>query len=212
MTNKTATEQWELSSRTGTNGGEAQVSPIRLWLVDDNDRMRATLAELLGRCDGIECTAAFSSPNALLSALASKIGPDVILLDIQMGDQNGLDAIRPIKSLSRSTRVLMLTTFFDDHAHSRAMADGASGFLLKRYPVEEILNSIRQAWKQPSPHPKRTRSGRPAFCTTQESNGNSEARKEVMSAPPANTKPAQYSRKRSLWVEHCLELLRGFRN
>src|SRR6478736_7994767 len=98
-----------------TDGGNsiAAGAPIDLWVVDDNQRMRDTMIELFGQCTGIRCTGAFHSPNAVLSALASRVGPDVILLDVNLGDHNGLDAIRPIKSLSRSTQVLMFTTFFD---------------------------------------------------------------------------------------------------
>jgi len=73
---------------------------VRVWLVDDNDQLRTLIAEVLGRQGGIECARQFSSPDALLSELASKSGPDVILLDVQMGDRNGLDAVRPIKSLT----------------------------------------------------------------------------------------------------------------
>ena len=129
-------------------------TPISLWLVDDNRRLRATLAELFQNCQGIHCTGTFASPNAVLSALASKVGPDVILLDVNMGDANGVDAIRPIKSLSRSTQVLMLTTFFDSEVEARALTSGASGFLLKSFPIEKIMNSIRQAWSKPAPHLK----------------------------------------------------------
>jgi DNA-binding NarL/FixJ family response regulator len=92
-----------------------------------------------------------------LSALASKAGPDIILLDIQMGDACGLDAIRPIKALSRSTQVLMLTTFFDVDQKKKALSAGASGFLLKRFPIEQILDSIQEASKNPVPHLKRSR-------------------------------------------------------
>ena len=91
---------------TGTitvNSEPAQsfVPSVRVWLVDDNDEIRMMVAEALGHQDGIECARHFSSPDALLSELASKPGPDVILLDVQMGDRNGLDTVRPIKSLSR---------------------------------------------------------------------------------------------------------------
>ena len=88
-------------------------APIKVWLVDDDDSYRTLLAEFLVTQQGIDCPRHFDSPDAALSALASKTGPDVLLLDIQMRDRNGLDAIRPIKSLARSTRVLMLTTFYD---------------------------------------------------------------------------------------------------
>ncbi|MDR3460113.1 MAG: response regulator transcription factor [Verrucomicrobiae bacterium] len=131
--------------------------PINIWLVDDNRSLRSTLMEILEKCEGLQCTATFHSPNAVLSALASKAGPDVILLDIQMGDASGLDAIRPIKALSRSTQVLMLTTFFDMEQKRKALTAGASGFLLKRFPIEQILDSIQKASRNPVPHLKRSR-------------------------------------------------------
>ena len=116
---------------------------VSVWLVDDNDRFRTLVAEMLGRRDGIQCARQFSSPDALLSALASKPGPDVILLDVQMGDRNGLDAVRPIKSLARSTRVLMYTTCYDQEWRERALGDGASDYLLKTDPVDKVVERIR---------------------------------------------------------------------
>ena len=121
-----------------------QPNPIKVWLVDDNDDHRTLLAQLLARHRGIECQRDFRSADAALSALASKAGPDVLLLDIEMRGQNGLDAIGPIKTLARSTRVLMLTTFYDSAHHSRALEEGASGFLLKRSDLNEIIEQIRK--------------------------------------------------------------------
>ena len=138
--------------------GQASLgTPIRLWLVDDDDKFRQMLAEVLALNDGVECTRSFGSANAALSALASQAGPDIILLDVNIGAESGLDAVRPILSLSRSTRVLMFTTFFDPKAKTRALDDGASGFLLKQYSLELILKSIRQARSNPAPTPVRRR-------------------------------------------------------
>lgn len=117
---------------------------IRVWLVDDNEKFRSLVADLLGRREGIECARQFSSPDALLSALASKSGPDVILLDVEMGSQNGVDAVRPIKSLTRDTRVLMFTTCYDPEYRDRALADGASDYVLKSEPLERLIARIRQ--------------------------------------------------------------------
>ena len=125
---------------------------VSVWLVDDDDRFRALVAELLSRRDGIQCARQFASPDALLSALASKPGPDVILLDVQMGDQNGLDAVRPIKSLARSTRVLMYTTCHDHEWRERALSDGASDYLLKTDPVEKVVARIRFPAEDPVPN------------------------------------------------------------
>jgi DNA-binding NarL/FixJ family response regulator len=125
-------------------GLAAQPIPIKVWLVDDDDSYRTLLAKSLAQRAGIECLRDFPSPDAVLSALASKSGPDVLLLDIHMRDRNGLDAVGPIKTLSRNTRVLMLTTLYDSQYHSRALEEGASGFLLKSNSLEEIVEQIRK--------------------------------------------------------------------
>jgi CheY-like chemotaxis protein len=154
--------QEESTRTTSTSTGEAGVSltatsPIRIWLVDDDDRLRSIVAEWLKRFEGIECTGDFNSPNAVLSALASKQGPDVILLDVQMGELSGLDAVRPIRSLSRSTRVVMFTSSFDGERRQRALDDGASDFLLKFNPLEEVVARIRELAREPAPVMRRRR-------------------------------------------------------
>ena len=161
---------------SGTDADAAEVpiqitgqtgAAVRVWLVDDNDDFRALVAETLGRGHGIECARQFAGPDALLSELASKPGPDVILLDVEMGDQNGLDAVRPIKSLTRSTRVLMFTTFYDPESRERALSDGASDYLLKTGPLGKLIECIHRpedvTTSRPRPR-KRTVPRRPAVC------------------------------------------------
>lgn len=138
-------------SRETTVTATSPSRPIRLWLVDDDNRLRQLMAEMLGREGDIQCLRDFDSPNGVISALASKEGPDVVLLDIQMGELSGLDAVRPIRSLSRSTRVVMFTSHYDPERHQRAMADGASDFLLKHDRMERIVAHIRNAARQPPP-------------------------------------------------------------
>jgi DNA-binding NarL/FixJ family response regulator len=123
---------------------------VCVWLVDDNDQLRTLVAEMLNQLGGIECARHFSSPDALLSTLASKPGPDVILLDVQMGDRSGLDAVRPIKSLTRSTRVLMFTTSNNQHWRERALGDGASDYLLKTETMERVAARIRNPAEDPA--------------------------------------------------------------
>jgi DNA-binding NarL/FixJ family response regulator len=135
-----------------TAGPAGSFAPnVRVWLVDDNDELRTLVADVLDRQDGIECARHFSSPDALLSELASKPGPDVILLDVQMGDRNGLDAVRPIKSLTRSTRVLMYTTCYNPAWRERALYEGASDYLLKSYALERVAARIRCPANDPAP-------------------------------------------------------------
>src|ERR1035441_3994822 len=63
---------------------ETAPAPVKVWLVDDDDTFRRLLAELLVQQQGIDCPRQFDSPDAVLSARASKAGPDVLLLDIHM--------------------------------------------------------------------------------------------------------------------------------
>jgi DNA-binding NarL/FixJ family response regulator len=120
-------------------------APIRIWLVDDNSCLRELLANLLNGEGGFECERQFSSPTPLLKALSREAGPDVILLDIQMGAENGLDAIRPIKALAPNTHVLMLTTFGPPETRQQAFRDGASDFLMKSWTFDAIALHIRRA-------------------------------------------------------------------
>ena len=168
------------------------VSPtatISVWLVDDNKGVRSALKDVLSRCGGLRCTAEFHSPNAVLSALASRPGPDAILLDIQMGEANGLDAIRPIKALARHTQVVMFTTCFDPESKQRALTNGASDFLLKNTPFEKIAASLEHAAKNPAPHLKST-------------SPSARSKSKVLPGNPASRSP-----RRLLWLDNCLGLL-----
>ena len=127
----------------GPDPAHAQLPQVLVWVVDDNDQLRKLITDVLGQQVGIQCARDFSSPDALLSELASKPGPDVILLDVQMGDRNGLDAVRPIKSLTRSTRVFMFTTCFNSEWRERALGDGAADYLLKSEAMEKVAERIR---------------------------------------------------------------------
>jgi DNA-binding NarL/FixJ family response regulator len=163
------------------------VSPtatLDIWLVDDNKGIRSALKDVLGRCGGVRCTAEFHSPNAVLSALASRPGPDAILLDIQMGEANGLDAIRPIKALARQTQVVMFTTCFDPKSKQRALTNGATDFLLKSTPFEQIVATLKHAAENPAPHLKSPRNATTVLSC--QSDGG--------------------SRQRLLWLDHCLSL------
>jgi len=122
----------------------SQPDPIRVWLVDDDEQIRTILARLF-RSRGIDCPRHFASAEAALGALDSEVIPDAILLDIHLGDKNGIDAIRPFKARTPRMAVIMLTTFFDSISRDQALRAGASGFLLKTYPMDKIAHGVYQA-------------------------------------------------------------------
>jgi len=122
-----------------------EFATTRIWMVDDNSAFRALLTSILNEEDGFECARQFSSPVGVLEALKREAAPDIILLDVEMGEYNGLDAIRPIKMLAQETHVLMLTTFAGPGGRERAFREGASDFMLKTWPVMDIMDHIRRA-------------------------------------------------------------------
>jgi two-component system response regulator DesR len=115
---------------------------IRVLIAEDQAMIRAALASLLALEDDIEVVAQVERGDAVLDA-ARKERPDVVLLDIEMP---GLDGISVAGLLARelpSTRSLILTTFGRPGYLRRALGEGASGFLHKDAPAEELAAAIR---------------------------------------------------------------------
>lgn len=124
---------------------DIELKPVRIWMVDDSANLRTLLRDLLASEEGFECDREFENPPGVLKALAEEAPPDVILLDIQMGAYNGLDAIGPIKSLAPHAHVLMLTTLATPEVREKAYREGASDFMLKSWSLDEMVTHIRQA-------------------------------------------------------------------
>jgi len=117
---------------------------IAVWLVEDNHNFRTTLVRALSRVKGIVCTRQFANAEDALEALAREAAPDVVLLDVELPELSGLEALQSIRALSPSTQALILTVFDDDDKVFRALRAGASGYLLKTAAVTEIAASIEE--------------------------------------------------------------------
>jgi DNA-binding NarL/FixJ family response regulator len=117
---------------------------ITVALVDDQPLVRSGLRMIVeGEPD--LCVVGEAADGAAAVDLVQALTPDVMLLDVQMPGVDGLAAMEQIAAGGASTRVLMLTTFDLDEYVYRAMRTGASGFLLKDMPGEDIVAAIRQA-------------------------------------------------------------------
>jgi len=138
---------FDTTARSSANVSSRRV--LRVWVVDDNADLRELFAQLLTKQPDIQCRRQFPSAEAVLATLAEERPPDVILLDINLGGQSGLSAIRPIKKLAPSVKVLMLTMFSNSHYEAAAYKSGASGCLLKSYEVDEIARLIHKAYSNP---------------------------------------------------------------
>jgi DNA-binding NarL/FixJ family response regulator len=136
------TNEIETTSSASESRGTAKT--LTVWLVDDRKDIRQLLAVLLEKQGGFRCACQFGDSDALLSFLSRHAPPDIILLDINLGSRNGLDALRTIKFVSPSTRVFILTTFWDPEHYVRALRDGASGFLVKSTEISDIARTLRR--------------------------------------------------------------------
>ncbi|WP_369356477.1 response regulator [Streptomyces sp. cg2] len=116
---------------------------IRILLAEDQRMMRGALALLLDLEDDMEVVAQVPAGDRIVeSALETR--PDVALLDIELPGRSGLDAAADLRDQLPSCKVLIVTTFGRPGYLRRAMEAGASGFLVKDGPVEDLAAAIRR--------------------------------------------------------------------
>ena len=120
---------------------------INAWIVDDNINYCKALAESLNSSKTIRCEAFFHSAASALKQLSSKPNPpSVLLLDIKMPVQTGLDSIEQILKISPHSIILMLTAVDDEEDIKTALKRGASGYLLKTSSSQDIIRGIETAF------------------------------------------------------------------
>lgn len=118
--------------------------PIRVGIADDQDLVRAGLRTIIQAEPDLEVVGEAADGEAAAS-LTARTRPDVLLMDVRMPGLDGIRATeRILESGATPTRVLVLTTFDVDEYVYDAMRAGASGFLLKDQPAEDLLAAVRQ--------------------------------------------------------------------
>ncbi len=115
---------------------------IRVLLADDQALVRAGFRMILKAEPGIE-VAGEAANGAEAVAVAAETVPDVVLMDVRMPEMDGIEATRRIVTSEDAPRVLVLTTFDLDEYVYEALRAGASGFLLKDAPEDQLLAGIR---------------------------------------------------------------------
>jgi DNA-binding NarL/FixJ family response regulator len=115
---------------------------ITVLLVDDDVLVRAGVRMILEAEPDIDVVGEAGSGREAID-LAARHRPDVVLMDIEMQDVDGIEACRTITASNDGVNVVMLTTFQTDEYLFESLRSGASGFLLKRSPPDELLNAVR---------------------------------------------------------------------
>jgi DNA-binding NarL/FixJ family response regulator len=119
------------------------VNRIRVLIVDDHEVVRVGLRTLLNRSETLEVVGEASTPAEAIEKTRSLL-PDVVLLDVRLGDESGFDACREIQKFERDVKVLVLTSFADDNVIVDAISAGADGYLLKEVNRDALIDAIEK--------------------------------------------------------------------
>ncbi|MFN3848542.1 MAG: response regulator [Spirosomataceae bacterium] len=123
---------------------------IKVALYEDNATLRTSLTHLLQSSEEFEFLGAYDSPINILENSRTAT-PDVILMDVDMPLMNGIDATRLIKEHYPQVNILILTVFEDRDKLFSALQAGASGYLLKKSKIIEIIEAIHEIYHGGSP-------------------------------------------------------------
>jgi DNA-binding NarL/FixJ family response regulator len=126
-----------------TGGASEAVAPIRVVIADDHDLYRRGM-QVVVELDGSAEVVGQASNGADAVEVCTRLSPDVVLMDVRMPGVGGIEACRRIREAVPSTRILMLTMSDDESDLFEAIKAGASGYLLKDLPGEEVASAIRR--------------------------------------------------------------------
>ena len=129
----------------GTTGGEAgsrRPEPIRALIVDDHALFRRGLEMVLDAEDDIEVVGEASDGTEAVEKAGESL-PDVVLMDIRMPRSSGIEACRAMKEVAPSAKIVMLTISDEEEDLFEAIRAGASGYLLKDIPLDEVADVVR---------------------------------------------------------------------
>jgi DNA-binding NarL/FixJ family response regulator len=122
-----------------TDHGFAEV-----WIVEDSVLFRETITDLLEGTGSFRCTGAFGTCEEAVAALERDELPDLVLMDIGLPGMDGIEGVGRIRGLAPALPVVMLTVHQDNDRIFQAICAGASGYLLKSAPRENLLDALRR--------------------------------------------------------------------
>jgi DNA-binding NarL/FixJ family response regulator len=123
---------------------------ITVSIVDDEKGLRESIATFVNGSPGFRCVSNYSSAEAALKGLPAD-KPDVVLMDINLGGMTGIECVERLKTVSPNMQILMLTVYEDTDQIFKALAAGATGYLLKRSSPTKLLQAIREVHAGGSP-------------------------------------------------------------
>ncbi|HLX96133.1 MAG TPA: response regulator transcription factor [Verrucomicrobiae bacterium] len=123
---------------------------ITIAIIEDDMPAREILTDWIRRAEGFQCVSEHDDAESALEALPAK-KPAVVLVDINLPGVNGIECIRRLKPILPQTQFVMLTVYQDDNHIFKALAAGASGYLLKQTPRQMLLAALKEVHAGGSP-------------------------------------------------------------
>ena len=127
-----------------------ETASIRVSIVEDDSSIRETLRSLFIFEDGMEAFTVHSTAEDALLRLRENC-PDVVIMDINLPGQSGIDCVRQMSQYCTRSQFLMYTVHDDDHRVFEALKAGANGYILKSSTPDEILTAVRELNEGGSP-------------------------------------------------------------
>jgi DNA-binding NarL/FixJ family response regulator len=123
---------------------------ISVSIVEDDPRVRGSLARLIDSSSACRCASRHETGEDGLAEIPG-IKPDVVLMDINLPGMSGVECVRRLKPLLPATQIIMWTVYQNTENIFNALAAGATGYLLKQTPPEELLTAIQEVHAGGSP-------------------------------------------------------------
>jgi DNA-binding NarL/FixJ family response regulator len=122
----------------------------RIAIVEDNKVIRESLAAYVHMDPELRCVCACGSAEEALEKLPA-VKPDVVLMDIQLPQQSGIECTAQLKQLLPTVRIIMVTVYGNPDLIFKALRAGACGYLLKRCTPEELITAVREVQQGGAP-------------------------------------------------------------
>jgi DNA-binding NarL/FixJ family response regulator len=123
---------------------------IEVSIVEDDAPAREILSEWIRRAQGFHCLSQYGDGESAVAKLPAE-KPDVVVMDINLPGMSGIECVRRLKALLPNTQFVMVTVYEDADHIFNALAAGASGYLLKQTPRDELLGALRDVHAGGSP-------------------------------------------------------------
>lgn len=139
-----------MAARASYEGGGKEIMSISVSIVEDDAKIRESLAQLIDGAPGYRCVSKHPSAEDALERIP-KVNPDVTLMDINLVHLNGVECVRRLKPMMPNMQIMMLTVYQNTEHIFNALAAGATGYMLKHTPPAELLQAIKDVHSGGSP-------------------------------------------------------------